>query len=391
MKMQKLIDSGNWEILENDVSNTLASIARWRIISSLKLPESFILKFRDRVNWEDILRYQNLSVDFIEEHIINNQYVQMDKECIWRFIIMCQNLNEKFLRKYENKIDKFSLWHAVFLNQIGLSESFLNDFIHRSFLFASEVKDLPINIIEKFKNKLNWDRISKYHVLSDEFYQRFKKKLNNNMIYNPTINRNIFDHIEVLLYDQDIRLASRTLSEDMLNYIEKHYIDWEVVAARGDISEEFLIKNKQNINFDGLSRIREYSTKFIIQNHHKINLMALMLVHTSNADTIFQISDNIAINYRVDSATKKINSFIIKNYWKKISQNEIYTHCYKNLYYEDMIKIHHKIPWHIEDRVDEIRDDIIIKFRHAIGIDRILKNKSIGSSIKNYINELEKS
>jgi len=39
-------------------------------------------------------------------------------------------------------------------------------------------RNLPIKIIEKFKEKLDWDLISRYHRLTPKFIEKFKDRLN---------------------------------------------------------------------------------------------------------------------------------------------------------------------------------------------------------------------
>ena len=62
-----------------------------------KLPESFIEKFKDKINWEYISQYQKLSENFIEK---------FKDKVNWQYISQYQKLSPKFIIKNIDRITK---------------------------------------------------------------------------------------------------------------------------------------------------------------------------------------------------------------------------------------------------------------------------------------------
>jgi hypothetical protein len=87
----------------------------------------FIEKYKDKVDWYYISKYQNLSEDFIEKY-----KDKLDWNCISRY----QNLSEPFIEKYKDKLD----WECISAYQ-NLSEPF----------------------IEKYRDKINIETYRKSH------------------------------------------------------------------------------------------------------------------------------------------------------------------------------------------------------------------------------------
>ncbi len=75
-----------------------ANRVNWEFISKYQnLSEDFIREFADRVNWNLISRHQNLSEDFIRE---------FSDRVDWALISGHQNLSEDFIREFSDKIDQ---------------------------------------------------------------------------------------------------------------------------------------------------------------------------------------------------------------------------------------------------------------------------------------------
>jgi hypothetical protein len=114
----------------------------WYYISQYqKLSENFIREFKDKVNWKCISQYQKLSEGFIRE---------FEDEVYWYYISQYQKLSEGFIREFKNKVD----WWDISIYQ-KLSENF----------------------IREFKNKVDWYYISEHQKLSEGFIREFKLKI----------------------------------------------------------------------------------------------------------------------------------------------------------------------------------------------------------------------
>ena len=85
----------------------------------------------------------------------------------WYYISQCQKLSEKFIEKYQDKIN----WNLISKNQnVKLSES----------------------LIEKYQDKINWNNISEYQLLSENFIKKYQDKINFSLLLkNKKILKNI--------------------------------------------------------------------------------------------------------------------------------------------------------------------------------------------------------
>jgi len=96
----------------------------WNYISRYEnLSEEFIRKFKNKVNWRNVLAKQKLSKDFIREfhYKIKDDLTEND----W-ILISQKKLNEKFIRKFKDKV----YWNYILHNkyQKYYSIEFIQDF-----------------------------------------------------------------------------------------------------------------------------------------------------------------------------------------------------------------------------------------------------------------------
>ena len=143
----------------------------WKSIScDYNLSESFIEKFKDKLDWFYISIYQKLSEPFIEKY-----HDKVD----WFYISSCQLLSESFIEKYQNLLD----WHDISIYQ-KLSEPFIEKFQNKVVWYnISRYQKLSEPFIEKFKYKVFWDKISIHQTLSDEFIEKHQLSVNKNDLW----------------------------------------------------------------------------------------------------------------------------------------------------------------------------------------------------------------
>ena len=136
----------------------------WYKLSLLPLPEEFIEKYADDVDWESISMYQKLSETFIEKHT---------DEVDWENISIYQKLSEKFIEKYADEVD----WQGVSYRQ-KLSENFIGKHIDDvDWIGICKYQKLSEGFIEKYAGEVVWHYISIYQQLSEDFIRRHKKEL----------------------------------------------------------------------------------------------------------------------------------------------------------------------------------------------------------------------
>ena len=102
------------------------------------LSETFIEKYKGKLNWNNVSMYQKMSEEFIERH---------KNDVDWYYVSMFQKLSESFIEKFKDYV----AWQNISTYQ-KLSEPF----------------------IEKFKDKVTWRYISLYQTLSDKFIEKHK-------------------------------------------------------------------------------------------------------------------------------------------------------------------------------------------------------------------------
>ena len=156
---------------ELGTSYNLNHSINWKSISyDYHLSESFIEKFKDKLDWFYISVYQKLSEPFIEKY-----HDKVD----WFNISSCQLLSDSFIEKYQNLLD----WHDISVYQ-KLSEPFIEKFQDKVVWYnISTYQKLSEPFIEKFKHKVFWDKVSMHQTLSDEFIEKHQLSVNKNDLW----------------------------------------------------------------------------------------------------------------------------------------------------------------------------------------------------------------
>ena len=164
----------------------------------------------DKVNWNHLSDYFELSESFIEKY--------KDK-LDWSRIAWNQVLSESFIKKYEDKLD----WMGISYSQT-LSEPFIEKFKDKVvWAGISSEQELSETFIEKYKDKLDWESISRWQKLSEEFIEKYEDKLDWRGIS-----------------------SNQKLSE---GFIEKHKdkLDWFWISITQELSEAFIEKYKNEL------------------------------------------------------------------------------------------------------------------------------------------------
>lgn len=182
------------------------------LLSSHKLSDEFIERWRFKFNWTWISINLKLSEEFIEKW--------KDMFIDWRYISSCQILSEQFIEKYQDRVD----WIKISENQ-KLSESFIEKFKDKvSWGYVSFYQRLSESFIERYKDKIDWNCISKSQRLSKEFIKKYKNKinfdlLNKNILVKSDIGR---DWFIAYIREGDYNFTKKNLYRfDLFNNYEK--------------------------------------------------------------------------------------------------------------------------------------------------------------------------
>jgi len=178
--------------------------------SIVNVSEQFIEKFKDRVNWNNLLFSRILSESLLDSCI---DYIVSTNN--FEYLIHKQIVSEQFIEKY---IDKFSWseWISVAAQQC-LSEQF----------------------IEKYTNSIYWPRVASNQKLSEQFIETHKN----------------------VLPSRDISIFQK-LSESFLER-NSDYIDWFEISKYQPLSESFIEKYFHKLNKYSISKYQRLSKNFI--------------------------------------------------------------------------------------------------------------------------------
>lgn len=139
------------------------NIFDWNKVSANKLSEDFIEKYKDKLNWREVLQANEFSEDFIRRYL---------KYMDGGLLVATQHLSEEFLWEFRDFIDWEYLWQDV-------SNDFLRkatNYIHwNSYIWR---KRLTEELLREFRDYLDWTVISHTQTLSEPFIKENWDKIN---------------------------------------------------------------------------------------------------------------------------------------------------------------------------------------------------------------------
>lgn len=284
-------------ILEEVLINSID----WDNISKKdNLSYNFIIKYKKYINWYSIInnRHYNekifarcidciplyklitsrkLSEEFIEKYIVTT-----DK--YWEEISRFQNLSESFMDKYKDKLN----WDMMMISQ-AMSEEFIIshiDYINWKSLSIYKRDYLSADFLLKYKDKVHWDIISdKYKYFSNEDLE----KLHDLILWDTYINKHY-------------------ILEEIIDKYFDYFTDMGNLLYRRKLSEDFLIKHQEKLGWDNISQFATLNSKFLTKYKYFVNW------------------DLVIINNRVYMSTKgiyKLKPNIIKRIIYKLFKNKL--------------------------------------------------------------------
>ena len=141
---------------KNDIVHILDDLTYYK-----KFSETFIETYYNYFKFESVIYgTQLVSEEFIEKHLIN-----LDNKSTWNNISSCQILSEKFIEKYQDKVD----WYNITSCQI-LSEEFIEKYLHKlSWIGVQIGQHLSNEFLEKHYDKLDLKKIIEKQKLYPSF------------------------------------------------------------------------------------------------------------------------------------------------------------------------------------------------------------------------------
>lgn len=229
----------------------------WHYISKQNINEQFMLKWKNYLDWKAICTYQHLTEEFIEH--LNLKYLYLD------YISAHQVLSERFMAKYANALD----WGLLSSSQY-MSEEFIREFsnlIHFPQLPFNKKIKLSIDFLREYKDKIEWDSYWAFVPIKFDILYEFRDRVDDWKI----ISRNQELPIEVIeqfkneLDWEAVCLKTHLTEEFMEKYID--YIDWDSISYVQNLSENFITRHEDKVNWNYIWHweIKNFSDSFLKQ------------------------------------------------------------------------------------------------------------------------------
>lgn len=164
-------------LLSEEFIETYIKYVVWKnICTCSKLSESFIEKYQNLVCWLNIFLYQELSEYFIDKFFDNipNNYIP-SQGYVLDILLKKYKFSEKFIVKYKDKIN----WNVAIIHQ-SIPEYLLIEIISDGVIdweIICRTQVLSEYFLCKYQKYIIWKAIAKYQTLSVEFITKFRDKL----------------------------------------------------------------------------------------------------------------------------------------------------------------------------------------------------------------------
>lgn len=245
-----LINSVDWNKISKKDNLSYNFITKYKkyidwysIINNIHYNEKIIAKCIDCIPLYTLITSRKLSEDFIEKYIVTT-----DRH--WNEISQYQILSESFMDKYKDKLN----WDSMIISQ-SMSEEFIIShiyYINWKLLSTYKRDYLSSDFLLKYKDKVNWDIISnKSKYFSNEDLEKLHDLIVwDTYIYKHRVDEEIIDKYFDYFTDMGNLLYRNNLSKVFLiKHQEK--LGWNNISQfAGTLDSEFLTKYKYFINWD---------------------------------------------------------------------------------------------------------------------------------------------
>jgi hypothetical protein len=184
-----------------------------------------------------------------------------------------QELIKELEERYGKPITKFHKrnWNNISKYQI-LSEDFIRKFKNKvNWEYISQYQKFSKDFIREFQDKVNWSMISTYQKFSEDFIREFQDKVNWRRV--SKCQKFSEDFIREFQHKVDWRRVSiyQKLSEDFIREFQ-HKVDWRRISIFQKISEDFIREFKNKVDWRYISKYQKLSEDFISEFQDEIFL-----------------------------------------------------------------------------------------------------------------------
>lgn len=231
------------------------------IFNSLSLPDKYnFYKYCIKNKLQDELQY-------IEKYFESLHYISAHN---WVDIIIRNegNLSENLLDRYKENLD----WYIVCIYH-KLSEKFILS--HRKYLNWRPVimhQQITKSILELYWNDLDWGIVSSSKFMTEELIEQYKKKIKWNYIKLENPSDNFLN-----LYGDKINWSNITF-KDLKKYSKyEKYVDWTMVSYHEQLPEDFIRKHKEQLDWNFISSNQHLSDEFVEEFKDKLNMRSIKI------------------------------------------------------------------------------------------------------------------
>ena len=405
----------------------------WNEISGSRnfkdLSISFITQYADKVDWSEISWSQTLSKEFKQRHweqlypntpapvlkqetsieVKNESMTNYEKdlrariaageEIDWKEISMSrdfENLSESFIEKYADKLD----WDRISFKQ-KLSEPFIEKFADRvNWAGVSASQKLSEPFIAKYADKVEWNFISEHQTLSESFIEKYADNLEWRWI---SIEQKLSESF-IEKYAGKVNWSyiseHQTLTEPFVEkYADK--VDWREISACQILSEPFIEKYADRVSWELLSMYQKLSEAFIEKYANKVNWYFISYSQKLSEAFIEKHADKL--DWDSISEFQKLSEPFIEKYagkvnWSKISQYQILSESFienqadkvnwyiisaDQKFSESFIeKYADKLNWELISEYQKLSEPFIEKYADKVDWEMISRHQTLSEEFK---------
>ena len=229
----------------------------WKDISKCRggLSESFIKKYFDFLDWDDISRNQKLSEEFVEEYLIDKHFFDFKEwgKCTYchrnvHKCIVSQDFSTTFFLKYIRNIYVSDLIKVKKFTENEIEHIYYHTFfVKHHWDVVSLWQLLSESFIEKYSDYVNWSYIIERQKLSQKFIEKMISRG-----YIQIVGENIdtiikCQHVDddfVMKYINFVNINSlvtrRKLSEQIIKSVFSKVTKLHYILTHQDLSLEFI-------------------------------------------------------------------------------------------------------------------------------------------------------
>ena len=202
-----------------------------------------------------------------------------------------------------------------------IKEEFGYDFTKMNWEQISRYKYLCENFIEKYAGKVNWNFISTYQKLSEDFIQKYADKVGWNYISMCQHLSEDFIGKHADKVDWHYISMRQHLSED---FIGKHAdeVDWNYISVHQKLSEDFIGKHADEVDWIYISKYQKLSKDFIKKYADKVNWNCISRYQVITPEFADKYNININNNSQRTAAE-----------WKEMIEKTGLYECHEDYFY----------------------------------------------------------